>query len=69
MSKKMSKYKNKTYSLRLDNKLQEKIKYIAEKEDRPISKQYEKIVREYIDEYEAQHGAIEVPDPDRGGAN
>lgn len=54
----MATYKNKTYPLRIDNSLQSKVKAIAEKEDRPISRQYEKIVREYIKAYEAEHGEI-----------
>lgn len=58
----MSKYKNNTYSLRIDNILQQKIKYIAEKEDRTMNKQYERIVREYIEKYEAQHGKIKLPE-------
>lgn len=54
----MSKYINKTYSLRIDNTLQDKIRIIAKKEDRPISKQYERIIREFIEKYEAEHGEI-----------
>ncbi len=52
------KYKNKTYPLRIDNILQEKVKIIANENDRPISKQYEKIVREYIEKYEKENGKI-----------
>lgn len=59
-SYKMGKYKNKTFTLRIDNILQEKVKIIAEKEDRPITSQYERIVRSYIEAYEAQHGPIET---------
>lgn len=56
----MPNYKNKTYPLRIDNELQTKIRIIAQKEDRPISKQYEKIVREYIKAYEEEHGEINL---------
>lgn len=56
----MSKYKNRAYSLRIDNTLQDKVRAIAEIEDRPISKQYERIVREYIQAYEAEHGEIRL---------
>lgn len=53
-------YKNKTYSLRLPNELQQKIKAIAEKENRKISQQYELIIRNWINDYEAIHGKIEI---------
>lgn len=53
-------YKNKTYPLRIENELQEKVKYIADINDRPVSKQYERIVREYIEKYEKEHGKIDI---------
>lgn len=58
------KYKNKTFSLRIDNNLQMKVAAIAEKEDRKITKQYERIIREYIQNYEKENGPIEI---DGGG--
>ncbi|MBD5522036.1 MAG: Arc family DNA-binding protein [Lachnospiraceae bacterium] len=60
----MGKYKNKAYSLRIDNELMEKVKIIAENEDRPISKQLERIIRQYVEQYEKEHGKIET-----GGGN
>lgn len=63
----MGTYKNKTYNLRISNELQEKVKAIAIKEERPISKQYERIVREYIQRYEAQHGEIITHESGQGG--
>ena len=60
----MGKYKNKAYSLRIDNELMEKVKIIAENEDRPISKQLERIIRQYVEQYEEEHGKIET-----GGGN
>lgn len=56
----MGEYKNKTYPLRLDNELMNKLRALAEKEDRPLSKQIERIIRTYIKEYEEQNGPIEV---------
>lgn len=53
-------YKNKTYPLRIDNILQKKIKLIADQNDRPVSKQYEKIIREYIEQYEKENGIIKL---------
>ena len=58
----MGKYKNRTFTLRIDNILQDKVKIIAEREDRPITTQYERIVKKYIEEYEAQHGPILLPE-------
>ena len=60
----MGKYKNKAYSLRIDNELMEKVKIIAENEDRPISKQLERIIRQSVEQYEEEHGKIET-----GGGN
>lgn len=54
----MGTYKNKAYPLRLDSELMEKVRAIAEQEDRPLSKQFERIIREYISDYEQQHGTI-----------
>ena len=54
----MSTYKNKAYPLRLDNELMEKVRAIAKQEDRPLSKQFERIIREYINTYESKHGTI-----------
>lgn len=61
----MGKYKNRTFTLRIDNALQDKVKIIAEREDRPVTSQYERIVREYIEAYETEHG--EIPPPGEGG--
>ena len=54
----MGEYKNKTYPLRLDNNLMNKLRKLAEQEDRPLSKQIERIVREYIQAYEQEHVEI-----------
>lgn len=59
----MGKYKNKTYPLRIDDDLMEKVKIIAEKEDRPVSRQLERIIKQYIEQYEHEHGNI----PSGGG--
>ena len=56
----MGKYKNKAYTLRIENELMEKTKKLAEKEDRPIHKQIERIIREYINEYESRNGEIKI---------
>lgn len=56
----MGTYKNKAYPLRLNAETMEKVRYIAQKEDRPISKQFERITKEYIKEYEKLHGEIKT---------
>lgn len=53
-------YKNKTYTLRLPNELQEKVKTVAKNENRKISQQYELIVRNWLNEYEEKHGTIKI---------
>lgn len=58
----MGKYKNKAYSLRIDENLMNKVKAIAEKEDRPVSKQLERIIRQYVEEYEQENGHIKTPE-------
>lgn len=60
----MGKYKNNGFMLRIDNALQDKVRILAAEEDRPITKQYERIVRKYIEEYEAEHGEIKLPEPE-----
>ena len=55
-------YKNKTYSLRIPNEMQAKIKQIAKFENRKISQQYEIIIRNFINDYEAVHGEIKLDD-------
>lgn len=53
-------YKNKAYTLRIDNELMDKLRKIAEKEDRPLSKQIERIIKQYIDNYEKRNGNIKI---------
>ena len=56
----MGDYKNKTYPLRIDNDLRIKVEYIAKIEDRKVSQQYERIIRNYVTEYEAVNGDLVV---------
>lgn len=55
-----SKYKNKTYNLRLDNDMMSKVRYIADKDERPLSTQFKIIIREYLERYEKENGKIPV---------
>jgi len=57
----MGKYKNRAYSLRIDDELMKKIKMIAEAEDRPVSKQLERIIKQFVEQYEKEHGRISEP--------
>lgn len=54
----MGNYKNKSYPLRIDDELMKKVKMIAEKEDRPVSKQLERIIKQYVEQYEKENGRI-----------
>lgn len=56
----MGTYKNKAYTLRIDNELMEKLKHCCIKEDRTVNKQIERLVREYINNYESKHGEIKT---------
>lgn len=56
----MGKYKNKSYSLRIENELMNKVKALADIEDRPTNKQIERILREYIKRYEEENGTIQT---------
>lgn len=54
----MGQHKNSTYPLRIDEDLMKKVRMIAEKEDRPISKQLERIIRQYVENYEKEQGRV-----------
>lgn len=56
----MGTYKNKAYTLRIDNNLMDKIKTIAITEDRPISKQIERMLKDQVEQYENEHGNIKI---------
>ena len=56
----MGTYRNKAYPLRLDDELMGKVKRIADEEDRPSSKQLERIIRQYVDQYEREHGKLDT---------
>lgn len=56
----MGNYKNKPYTLRIDNELMDKIRTIAIAEDRPVSKQLERMLKEQVKQYESEHGNIKI---------
>lgn len=56
----MGLYKNKAYTLRIDNTAMDKLRVISELEDRTINKQIERLVKNYIKTYESEHGEIQI---------
>lgn len=50
------------YPLRIEETLQKKIKKLAKENDRSYRAQIENILRNYIAEYEKEHGNIEIDD-------
>lgn len=55
----MGKNKVKAYPLRIDENLMNKVRKIAEKEDRKISDQLTRIIKEYVIKYELQNGSLD----------
>ena len=48
------------YTLRVDQSVLDKLGYIAEYEGRTKNKQLEWLLRKFIQEFEAEHGPIEL---------
>lgn len=65
----MGKNLKKAYPLRLDQDLMDKIKVIAKNEDRKISDQLTKIIKEYIKNYENKNGNINIREINQTGNN
>lgn len=59
----------KAYPLRLDEELMEKLKVVAKQEDRTVREQITKIVREYLNNYESNHGNIIIGEINQSGKN
>lgn len=51
-------YKNKAYPLRIDINIMEKLKVIAKENGRTNNKQIESVLKEYLKDYEENHGKI-----------
>lgn len=55
----MGEYKNKAYTLRIDNDVMAQVRQIAELEDRTVNKQIERMAKEYIkNHYTDSNGKI-----------
>lgn len=50
------------YTLRINELLHNKLKYIAKEEMRSFNSELEFIIKQYIKEYEKKHGEIEIFD-------
>ena len=62
-------HKNKAYTLRIDNELMEKLKYCCTQEDRTVNKQIERLIKQYINNYENEHGNINIQNVIMGDNN
>lgn len=49
---------------RLDPETKRKLQYIADDNFRPVNREIERLVLNYIAEYEAEHGEIKLPPED-----
>lgn len=65
----MGEYKNKAYPLRIDGRLMEKLKIIADENNRTKNKEIEYALRKYVDIYEAQHGEIRIEEKESDDKN
>jgi hypothetical protein len=48
------------FTLRLQEENFEKIKFLADKNKRSVAMQIEYLIEQYIEQYEKEHGAIDV---------
>ena len=56
---------SKTFTLRLDSAMLDKLHYIADYEGRSANGQLVVMIRKLIEEYEAEHGEIKFEHPSR----
>ena len=54
--------KDKHLGLHIDRELHYKLQYVSKYDGRSISGEVLYLLRQYIADFEAQHGAIELPD-------
>lgn len=46
--------------LRMDEDIKLKLQYIADQNFRPVNKEVERLIIQYINDYEAEHGEINI---------
>lgn len=51
------------YPLRIDETLQKKVKQIAKENDRTYRAQIENILKNFVADYEREHGEIQIDSP------
>lgn len=52
------------YPLRIDETLQKKVKQIAKENDRTYRAQIENILKNFVADYEKEHGKIQIDSPE-----
>lgn len=50
------------FPLRLDDSLREKLRYIANQNSRSLNKEIEFLVKQYVGNFEKEHGEISLPE-------
>lgn len=51
------------FTMRMQEDTYEKVRYMAFAERRSIAMEIESIILKYVDEFEAKHGPIPIPEP------
>lgn len=51
--------------LRLNETIYEKLRVLSSRETRSLNNLIEYVLQRYVNEYEAEHGTIQIPDPDK----
>jgi len=52
--------KHYSQSIRMDFTLAQKVKHIAKERDRSFNKQVSRILQDFVNQYEAEHGEIPI---------
>ena len=51
--------------LRLNETIYEKLRVLSSRETRSLNNLIEYVLQRYVNEYEAEHGTIQIPDTDK----
>ncbi len=55
----------KTFTLRLDEKMLDKLHFVSEKNKRSVNNQIEFLLEQFIEDFEKENGVILLPDEDQ----